>query len=105
AGQGAAPAGLVATRHPGGSGAPPGTTRSPCQELAEGSADAFARADGTKERPAAGDVRDWRAARRPRAARHELSDLRFAARHPPSCPGRLKRRGEEPACVIKKSLR
>ena len=30
-----APAGLVATRHPGGIGAPPGTTRSPCQELAD----------------------------------------------------------------------
>ena len=35
AGRGAAPAGLVATRHPGGTGAPPGTTRSPCQELAD----------------------------------------------------------------------
>ena len=35
AGRGAVPAGLVATRHPGGAGAPPGTTRSPCQELAD----------------------------------------------------------------------
>ena len=35
AGRGAAPAGLVATRHSGGSGAPSGTTRSPCQELAD----------------------------------------------------------------------
>src|SRR3990170_2667420 len=35
AGRGVAPAGLVATRHPGGIGAPPGTTRSPCQELAD----------------------------------------------------------------------
>ena len=35
AGRGAAPAGLVATRHSGGIGAPPGTTRSPCQELAD----------------------------------------------------------------------
>ena len=35
AGRGVAPAGLVATRHSGGGGAPPGTTRSPCQELAD----------------------------------------------------------------------
>jgi len=35
AGRGAAPAGLVAIRHSGGGGAPPGTTRSPCQELAD----------------------------------------------------------------------
>ena len=35
AGRDAAPAGLVATRHPGGIGAPPGTTRSPRQELAD----------------------------------------------------------------------
>jgi hypothetical protein len=30
-------------RHPGGIGAPPGTTRSPCQELAEGSVGAAMR--------------------------------------------------------------
>jgi hypothetical protein len=35
AGRGAVPAGLVATRHSGGIGAPPGTTRSPCQELTD----------------------------------------------------------------------
>ena len=35
AGRGAAPAGLVATRHSGGIGAPSGTTTSPCQELAD----------------------------------------------------------------------
>src|SRR5581483_7469877 len=29
------PAGFVATRHSGGTGAPPGTTTSPCQELAD----------------------------------------------------------------------
>ncbi len=34
AGRGAAPAGFVATKHSGGTGAPPGTTTSPCQELA-----------------------------------------------------------------------
>src|SRR3990172_7124718 len=38
AGRGAAPAGLVATRHSGGVGAPPGTTKSPCQELADSQA-------------------------------------------------------------------
>jgi len=42
------------SEHSGGIGAPPGTTRSPCQELAEGSADAFARADRTKAGPVAG---------------------------------------------------
>jgi hypothetical protein len=36
AGRGAAPAGLVSlTSHSGGAGAPPGTTKSPCQELAD----------------------------------------------------------------------
>jgi hypothetical protein len=35
AGRSAAPAGLVATRHSGGGGAPSGTTKSPCQELAD----------------------------------------------------------------------
>ncbi len=36
AGQGAAPAGLATqVKHSGGAGAPPGTTRSPCQELAD----------------------------------------------------------------------
>jgi hypothetical protein len=35
AGRGAAPAGFVATKHSGGSGAPPGATRSPRQELAD----------------------------------------------------------------------
>jgi hypothetical protein len=34
AGRGAAPAGFVATKHSGGTGAPPGTNTSPCQELA-----------------------------------------------------------------------
>jgi hypothetical protein len=36
AGRGAAPAGLVTRiRHPGGAGAPPGSTKRPCQELAD----------------------------------------------------------------------
>ena len=39
-GRGAAPAGLVATRHSDGSGAPPGTTRSSRQELARRSGQA-----------------------------------------------------------------
>jgi hypothetical protein len=33
AGRGAAPAGFVATKHSGGTGAPPGTNTSPCREL------------------------------------------------------------------------
>ena len=58
AGRGAAPAGLVATRHSGGIGAPSGATRSPCQELADGSVGAFACAtDRTKAGPGAGNVR------------------------------------------------
>ena len=36
AGRSAAPASLDATRHSGGGGAPSGTTKSPCQELADG---------------------------------------------------------------------
>src|SRR4029079_7387710 len=52
AGRGAAPAGLVATRHAGGIGAPSGATRSPCQELADGSVGAFdARRTGRKQGP------------------------------------------------------
>jgi hypothetical protein len=52
AGRGAAPAGLVATRHSGGIGAPSGATRSPCQELADGSVGAFdARRTGRKQGP------------------------------------------------------
>ena len=43
AGRGAAPAGFVATKHSGGTGAPSGATTSPCQELAEGSVGTFAR--------------------------------------------------------------
>ena len=94
AGRGAAPAGLVATRHSGGIGAPSGTTRSPCQELAEGSADAFARADRTKAGPVAGDVRDWRAERRPPRSQKgswTLIGLRFSARHPPQSRGEFPR--------------
>ena len=48
---------IIHSRHPGesrgGIGAPSGTTRSPCQELAEGSADAEMRADRTKAGPVA----------------------------------------------------
>ena len=100
AGRGAAPAGLVATRHPGGSGAPSGTTRSPCQELADSLRRNSIRPSTDKAGPGAGDVRDWRAARRPacRKAR-AIRILRFSARHPPSYPGRRARRGKENACL------
>jgi hypothetical protein len=74
AGRGAAPAGSCTQHeHSGGIGTPPGTTRSPCQELADDLGIALP-AFGLLERdsltgkrgPVAGDVRDWRAERRPR---------------------------------------
>jgi hypothetical protein len=110
AGRGAAPAGLVATRHPGGTGAPPGTTRSPRQELARSEpARCRYRQAGSAAVNAANSMRSrlrceggffecaiasllervWRAERRPRAARHELSALRFSARHPLMRGGRF----------------
>ena len=113
AGRGAAPAGLVATRHSGGIGAPPGTTRSPCQELADVSR---RRSFPTLELkrgplPQTSQVlmlrlsllleRVWRAARRPRAARHEpLGLCAFSARHPPHTPDAEMRRGKETACLV-----
>jgi len=101
AGRGAAPAGFsLARKHPGGSGAPPGTTRSPCQELAEICSRAQAgqrpiaprtKKSGTRCRmDAANDVRSmmrmWRAARRPPcpATDTDAIGLRLSARHPPS---------------------
>jgi hypothetical protein len=76
AGRGAVPAGLATqAKHSGGIGAPPGTTRSPRQELADDLIVALP-ASGLLERngqaeagPDAGSVRDWRAERRsPRSA-------------------------------------
>jgi len=83
-----------ATRHPGGIGAPPGTTRSPCQELADRPAIA-----GNGKR---GPVLEIAAAGAPRGARRDparIADtigLRFSARHPLSegrdhqAPGALR---------------
>ena len=91
AGRCAAPAGRLASRHSGGIGAPPGTTRSPRQELADdlGVAPPASRLREARfgERSKAGLLeRDaltgkrgpmpnrrciWRAERRPRAVRHE----------------------------------
>src|SRR4051794_31739168 len=56
AGRGAAPADLVATRHSGGSGAPSGTTRSPCQELADVSRRKSFPTLELKQGPLAGDA-------------------------------------------------
>jgi hypothetical protein len=80
AGRGAAPAGLVATRHSGGIGAPPGTTTSPCQELADRPAIA-----GTGKRGPVPNKRcNWRAARRPPWSQRIAATigLRLSARHP-----------------------
>ena len=95
AGRGAAPASLVATRHSGGIGAPPGATRSSCQELADGSVGAFERDGPTKAGPGAGNA----VIGAPQGARvildRELQDLRFSARHPPHTPGaRASRQGD-----------
>ena len=96
AGQGAAPAGLVATRHSGGSGAPSGTTRSPCQELADGSVGAFdARRTGRKQGPLpeTSAIGAPRGARVPQGTSHRI--LRLSARHPPSSRTRdASRQGE-----------
>ena len=91
AGRGAAPAGLVATRHSGGIGAPPGATRSPCQELADGSVGALARDGPDESRARCRKRRDWRAAKAPacRKAR-AIRILRFSARHPPSSSRRAE---------------
>ena len=61
AGRGAAPAGPIAIGHSGGIGAPPGATRSPCQELARRSGQAVRIEAG----PGAGNRRAWRAGRFP----------------------------------------
>ena len=96
AGRGAVPAGLVATRHSGGGGAPPGSTRRPCQELADGSVGAF-EARRTDESRA-------RCRKRPRLARREApacaakvtshKDFALFGAPSPSYSGR-ERRGKE----------
>ena len=88
AGRGAAPAGLVATRHTGGIGAPPGTTRSPCQELADVSRlKSFPTLELKRgPLPETSAIGAPRGARVPQGTSHK--DLRFSARHPPSHPGR-----------------
>src|SRR6476646_3462814 len=102
AGRGAAPAGLVATRHSGGIGAPSGATRSPCQELADGSVGAFAaRRTGRKQGPVPENVvigapRGARAILRSRATRFAL----FGAPSPLILRTRNALRQGEPApCV------
>src|ERR1044071_9583049 len=115
-GRGAAPAGLVATRHSGGIGAPSGATRSPCQELADGSVGAIPCAtDPTKAGPGAGKPCDWRGARGPRdpsIASYKICAFRRAIplilRRAEGPSRRIevnfvkrrtrKRRGKEPAC-------
>ncbi len=70
--------------HSGGIGAPPGTTKSPCQELADDGG-AFERRWKTGKRGPMSNKRcDWRAERRPpRSARiADTTGLRFSARHP-----------------------
>ena len=101
AGRGAAPAGLVATRHPGGIGAPSGATRSPCQELADGSVGAFdARRTGRKQGPMpenAAAIGAPRGARVPQGTSHK--DFALFGAPSPSHSGRVTRRGKEPACA------
>ena len=99
AGRGAAPAGLVATRHPGGSGAPSGATRVPARSWLTARS-AHEMRDGPDESRA-------RCRRRPRLARREApvpqgtshKDLRFSARHPPHTPdAQASRQGERMPC-------
>ena len=118
AGRGAAPAGLVATRHSGGIGAPSGATRSPCQELADGSVGAFdARRTGRKQGPMPENVAKehalagavsriflmryrfaTRGERVPQGTSHKDFAL-FGAPSPLTLRAR-KRRGKETACLL-----
>jgi hypothetical protein len=113
AGRGAAPAGLVATRHSGGIGAPSGATRSPCQELADGSVGAIRLRDGrTKAGPDAGTAANEHAlplrclsacgapegACVPQGTSHKDFAL-FGAPSPLTLRA-PKRRGKEPACLL-----
>ena len=126
------PCGFHSTRvkHSGRRRAPPGSTTRPCQELADdprvytkrrlsplSSVDAETRnPNGTigqrrgisgESGAGAGNDRDWRAARRLRAARHEPRIMRLSARHPLVPRGEINkpdaetRRGKEPACLIR----
>src|SRR4029079_14790627 len=114
AGRGAAPAGLVATRHSRGIGAPSGATRSPCQELADGSVGAIRLRDGPDESRAR--CRKTLAIGAPRGARvpQGTSHKDFALFGAPSPSGRTPRvplfdmsrtlktrRGKEVACATK----
>ena len=56
--------------------------------------------DRTKAGPVAGDVRDWRAARRPRAARHEPQDFALFGAPSPLKSRTRTRRGKEPARLV-----
>ena len=119
AGRGAAPAGRHARRHSGGIGAPPGATRSPCQELADGSVGAIRLRDGPDESGARCRKRSQMSmrssacvralvcaiasllervlARRKAPAASQDADaigLRFSARHSPSSRGGPKARLE-----------
>src|SRR6185312_14139623 len=119
AGRGAAPAGLLARRHSGGIGAPSGATRSPCQELADGSVGAIrCVTDRTKAGPDAATavIGAPEGARVPQGTSHKDFALFGApsplilsrAEDPVSKDrgkfhlktGRPKRRGKEPACPI-----
>ena len=93
AGRGAAPAGLVATRHSGGIGAPSGATRSPCQELADGSVGAIRCAtDRTKAGPGAATavIGAPEGARVPQGTSHK--DFALFGAPSPSHPGRVASR-------------
>jgi hypothetical protein len=75
AGRGAAPAGSCTQHgHSGGIGAPPGTNRSPCQELT----DRPAIAGNGKRGPVSIDAADWRAERRPPCPATDADTVRFA---------------------------
>jgi len=86
---------IFAGSHPGGAGAPSGTTTSPCQELAD-DLGSYRPLTG-KQGPALDERRNWRAERRPRVFGREPKGLRFSARHPLKARAPA-RRGKETAC-------
>ena len=92
------PRAIFAGSHPGGAGAPPGSTTRPCQELADiwmGAIGLWPIERGVqsgKRGPAPNEHRDWRAERRPPLPSGSGTiGLRLSARHPRK-PGRIARR-------------
>jgi hypothetical protein len=98
AGRGAAPAGLVATRRSGGTGAPSGLTTKPCQELADEAEPKFDPASVEKAGPAAATAAESMCSDAPSRVMRSSSAKRGSA----SIDAHVARR-EAPAAIPKGS--